>query len=92
LWAIDHGVSFHHENKLRTVLWDLAGSPVPANLVTDIGFLAQRLTMREGALRLLDTLLSPEEWAALQRRVERLLAKGKYPQPTSERSYPWPPV
>ena len=92
LWAIDHGVTFHHENKLRTVLWDLAGSPVPAPLMSDIVFLQQRLTMREGPLKLLEQMLSAEELVALQRRIDRLVAKGKYPQPTSEWSYPWPPV
>jgi len=92
LWAIDHGVTFHHENKLRTVLWDLAGSPVPVPLMNDIVFLQQRLTLREGPLKLLEQMLSAEELVALQRRIDRLVAKGKYPQPTSEWSYPWPPV
>ena len=32
LWAIDHGLCFHEEEKLRTVLWDSAGQPIPASL------------------------------------------------------------
>jgi uncharacterized repeat protein (TIGR03843 family) len=92
LWAIDHGVSFHHENKLRTVLWDFAGEAIPDEIMQELATLRGRIHRREQSLSLLDTLLSPEEIQALQRRIERLLAKGKYPQPSSERSYPWPPV
>lgn len=36
VWLIDHGVSFHQENKLRTVIWDFAGKPVTAALLEDI--------------------------------------------------------
>lgn len=92
LWAIDHGVTFHHEQKLRTVLWDLAGEPIPAALLREVQFFAERLAMRAGGLALLDQLLSTVEIDALRRRVDRLVAKGVFPKPSSERSYPWPPV
>lgn len=92
LWAIDHGVAFHDEYKLRTVLWDFAGSDIPADIMEDIAQLSTRLAQREGPLRMLEQLLSAAEMRALQRRIDRLLHKGKYPQPTSERNYPWPPV
>jgi hypothetical protein len=92
LWAIDHGIAFHDEPKLRTVLWDFAGEPLPEDIATDLEHLRVRLHGRDGALKLLDTLLSPEETKALQRRIDRLLSKGQYPEPTSERNYPWPPV
>lgn len=92
LWAIDHGIAFHDEYKLRTVLWDFAGEALPDDIVRDIAGLQTRLEQREGALSLLDELLSAAEMHALQRRVMRLLAKRKFPQPSSERNYPWPPV
>ncbi|MCX6015324.1 MAG: hypothetical protein NT020_07035 [Chloroflexales bacterium] len=85
-------MTFHHENKLRTVIWDFAGEAIPEEIMHDLATLRGRIHRREHSLSLLDTLLSPEEIQALQRRVERLLSKGKYPQPSSERSYPWPPV
>lgn len=92
LWAIDHGVTFHHEHKLRTVLWDLAGATIPAPLLQEVQFLGERIAMRAGGLALLDQLLSAVEIDALRRRIDRLTSKGSYPKPSSERSYPWPPV
>ncbi len=92
LWAIDHGIAFHHENKLRTVLWDFAGEAIPDDILQEIITLRGRIHRREHSFSLLDTLLTPEEIHALQRRIERLIAKGKFPMPSSERSYPWPPV
>jgi uncharacterized repeat protein (TIGR03843 family) len=92
LWAIDHGIAFHDEYKLRTVLWDFAGEELPEDIRTDLAQLSTRLAAREGALSMLAELLSNAELRALQRRIDRLVHKGKYPQPTSERNYPWPPV
>ncbi len=43
LWLIDHGVCFHKEDKLRTVIWDHAGEPIPANLLADLAMLLPAL-------------------------------------------------
>jgi uncharacterized repeat protein (TIGR03843 family) len=83
--VIDHGVCFHVDEKLRTVIWDFAGEELPPDIVR--------------ALRALDTsqrfddLLEPEEITALRARADALLSEGSFPNPPmNRRPYPWPPV
>lgn len=86
LFAIDHGICFHEEDKLRTVLWDFAGQKIPAELL-------DRLTLRPSLLAELEHYLSPEEIAALCARADYLRKKGTFPrQPRDRRSMPWPPL
>jgi hypothetical protein len=93
LWGIDHGICFHTDPKLRTVIWEFAGSPIPDRLHQDLLSFGRRLDddvspVRQG----LDVLLTPEEVAALRRRLTRLSDKGIFPEPGAGRHYPWPPV
>lgn len=90
LWAIDHGICFHTEPKLRTVIWDFAGQPIPAELLNDV----QRLLDEETALRAaLQPLLRPGEIRALLRRGRALLETQTFPLPNPhKRAYPWPPI
>ena len=91
LYGIDHGVTFHTEDKLRTLLWGWAGEPLPAEAVTVLEKVAAEL---EGALgERLAALLTAAETAALRVRVRRLLETGTHPAPGGEwPSIPWPPV
>src|SRR5205085_1400976 len=41
IWAVDHGLAFHSEPKLRTVIWEFGGQHIPANLVADIARIAE---------------------------------------------------
>jgi uncharacterized repeat protein (TIGR03843 family) len=91
VWAIDHGVCFHEEPKLRTVLWDLAGRPLEAADVADLEALAAAASGGELGERLAE-LLAAEEVAALARRSLALARKGRLPAPRSGRAYPWPLV
>lgn len=94
IWLIDHGVCFHTENKLRTVVWDFAGQPLPVELREDIRRLANRLNQAQNGLpRLLGKLLSPAEIQALALRAASLAEAGEFPAPDPERRhYPWPLV
>ncbi|MYU22803.1 SCO1664 family protein [Streptomyces sp. SID8352] len=93
LYGIDHGVTFHTEDKLRTLLWGWAGEPLTDEAVVVLGGLREALG--DGAplaLRLGD-LLAPEETGALRARVDALLASGRHPEPGGEwPAIPWPPV
>ncbi|WP_405579512.1 SCO1664 family protein [Streptomyces sp. NBC_01190] len=91
IYGIDHGVTFHTEDKLRTLLWGWAGEPLPAEALTVLDKLAAEL---DGALGdRLATLLTTAETAALRARVRRLQATGAHPAPGGEwPSIPWPPV
>lgn len=90
IWAIDHGICFSAEPKLRSVIWNFAGQPIPADLMRDLQAFKNKLA-RNGALkRALARLLSQPEIEALARRVDDLIASGHFPTPGRERHYPWP--
>lgn len=93
IWGIDHGISFHSGNKLRTVIWDFANQPVPEALLADITQLEALLSDANSAYRrALDELLAPDEVRAFQRRIRLLLRLGAFPIPGAGPNYPWPPV
>ena len=86
LWAIDHGLCFHRQTKLRTVIWDFVGEEVPDRVLADLGQLAAN---PPGELA---DLLSDEELVALAERTAWLLESGVFPEPIGDRPYPWPMV
>ena len=97
LWLIDHGICFHVEDKLRTVVWDFAGEPFPNDLCADISAFRRKLDpLIGGASSLAESLmpyLSRGEIAALRRRADHLLEFGRFPDVhPNRRPYPWPPV
>jgi uncharacterized repeat protein (TIGR03843 family) len=87
----DHGLTFHTEDKLRTVLWHWAGDPLPEESVDVLARLVSQL--RTGDLaEVLGGLLTGREVRAFRHRVERLLQRGVLPQPPpGHRAIPWPP-
>ncbi|MCS6938015.1 MAG: SCO1664 family protein [Roseiflexaceae bacterium] len=92
LWAIDHGICFHAEPKLRTVLWDFAGEPICEEIMADLRALREDVRNGGRFIRALEGLLAPEEVRAFRRRLDRLIETGCYPDPGAARSIPWPPV
>ncbi|BCW78506.1 MULTISPECIES: SCO1664 family protein [Micrococcaceae] len=84
IWGIDHGLCFSAAFKLRTVIWDFAGEPIPDNLLADISPLADTVPADVAAL------LHPAEVVALQRRVQRMLQEMVLPVDHTGRRYPWP--
>lgn len=92
IWGIDHGLCFHQEFKLRTVMWDWVDGDVPAAWLGEIDAARNLLESRdEAALPLLE-LLNPGEQLALVARMETLLKTKTFPRPGPHRSYPWPLV
>ncbi len=86
LFAIDHGICFHEDDKLRTVLWDFGGQTIPDDLKS-------RLALSSNLLADLEPHLSPNEITALQIRADTILKKGLFPrQPRDRRAMPWPPL
>ncbi|AKZ54770.1 hypothetical protein SAM23877_1721 [Streptomyces ambofaciens ATCC 23877] len=93
LYGIDHGVTFHAENKLRTLLWGWAGDPLTAEAVTVLDALGEALKDGDGLGGRLGTLITPAELDATRARVDALLASGRHPEPSGEwPAIPWPPV
>ena len=86
LFAIDHGICFHEDDKLRTVLWDFGGQKIPDDLLA-------RLTLSPNLLADLGAHLSPNEITALCNRAESILKRKTFPrQPRDRRAMPWPPL
>ena len=75
VWAIDNGLCFHAEPKLRTVIWEFAGERVPAALLDDVARIADDVPAA------LLGLLSGREVTALRRRAGALVAAGTFPVP-----------
>jgi uncharacterized repeat protein (TIGR03843 family) len=93
LWLIDHGICFHAEDKLRTVIWDFAGEPIPEDLLAGLTDFLQLLVPGANTYQALHSLLSLRELKALAARTEQLIALKKFPQPNpDQRSFPWPPL
>jgi hypothetical protein len=91
-WMVDHGLTFHPEPKLRTVIWDYAAQPLPTMLRADTERMADDLA--QGSLGgELEELLSRRELLALRRRLSAGLSPAWcFPEPSSGWSVPWPPV
>lgn len=88
LYAIDHGICFHEEDKLRTVLWDFGGQKIPKALLERI-----HLVTGPDLQTKLHPYLSPIEVEALCARAEYILKRGTFPrQPRDRRAMPWPPL
>ncbi|HEX2998304.1 MAG TPA: SCO1664 family protein [Anaerolineales bacterium] len=86
LYAIDHGICFHEDNKLRTVLWDFAGQKIPEDLLAPLSGIKNLLPS-------LEPYLNPRELSALCARAESILKRGTFPrQPRDRRALPWPPL
>ena len=92
VWVIDHGLTFHVDQKLRTVIWDFAGQELPQDLCGDVE--RALIEIDKGELRAtLESLLSPSEIRVLKRRLRGVLdPRWRFPEPTSAWSIPWPPV
>lgn len=92
LWAIDHGVCFHHVDKLRTVLWDFMGQPLPTDIAASLHTLKDTLTPDHPLLQHLGSLLDHSELRAFHQRLKTLTTTGVYPAPGEGPHIPWPPV
>jgi hypothetical protein len=93
LWAIDHGVCFHDDYKLRSVIWEYADQPIPDELVNNLESLNTWLCYDRGSeYEELKQLLEPVELGALQGRLNQLIFSKRFPKPGPGRHYPWPLV
>ena len=90
IWLIDHGVCFHCEEKLRTVLWDFAGERLSDYIRSDITDLAIVINSSAKLMNKLRQLLSASEIKSLLGRATDLVASGCLPQPGLDYNYPWP--
>ena len=87
IWGIDHGLMFHQEFKLRTVIWEFGGEPIPEDLLHAVDRLAG-----DELPDPLAALLDPFERDAVRVRARALVDAGYFPIDETGRRYPWPLV
>jgi uncharacterized repeat protein (TIGR03843 family) len=93
VWAIDHGITFNADYKLRTVIWDYAGQPIQPPMLADMKRLRADADANRPLGKALRKLLDDDEVRALTKRLDGLTRLGVFPSPNRyERSTPWPPV
>ena len=92
VWGIDHGVTFAVDDKLRTVLWQWRGEPIPPELLEDLRTWHDAWNDTTPWCEELGVLLSPEECDVLRARAASLIGVGTHPQPSPDwPAIPWPP-
>ena len=87
VYAIDNGLCFHVEPKLRTVIWDFSDEPIPPEILGDLSRLVEA-----GLPRALRSLLEPAEQETLLGRARALVGAGRFPSDELGYRYPWPLV
>ena len=94
IWAIDHGICFHADYKLRSVIWEFSDQPIDPDLMADLERVrCQLLDPRDPLTNEIAMLLAPDEILAMRDRLDVLLRGATYPAPSPfRRNYPWPPV
>jgi uncharacterized repeat protein (TIGR03843 family) len=86
VFGVDHGVTFHTDHKLRTLLWGWAGATLDERELTAVR------RARDEAPDRLSELINDQEVAAFVRRADLLLSRKRLPRPRGEwPSIPWPP-
>jgi uncharacterized repeat protein (TIGR03843 family) len=91
IWAIDHGLTFHTDPKLRTVIWEFCSEPIPEPRLQDLVRLDTLLKKSE-LPRILNALIADSEIEAFKRRVSRLVITGSFPDLRPGRNVPYPPI
>lgn len=79
LWGIDQGLTFHADTKIRTVIWDFGGEPIPDVYLQTLSRLLGQFIRPSGKFKELLDLLLPEEVIALQKRIQWVLSERTYP-------------
>lgn len=86
VWAIDHGLCFSADFKLRTVIWEFGGEEISESTMTAVERVAGVLPLD------VSTLLTDDEVVAFSERAAWLLEHRRFPVDPSGRRYPWPLV
>jgi hypothetical protein len=91
IWAIDHGLTFHVEPKLRTVIWEFCDEPIPDLLFQSLNHL-EKLMHGSEFCQALDDLISSKEIKAFRQRIAQLVSTRQFPKSRAGRNVPYPPI
>jgi uncharacterized repeat protein (TIGR03843 family) len=90
IWSVDHGLTFHQDFKLRTVMLEFWDEPIPDALVSDLRALMSKLELGGELRAALADLISGPELDALRARLDAMLASPVHPMLDPYRNVPWP--
>ncbi len=91
IWAIDHGLTFHTESKLRTVIWEFTDEPISGDKRVDLARL-KRLLGEPALCQVMADLITTHELEALKQRIGQLVKTGQFPSLSRGRNVPYPPI
>ena len=89
IWGIDHGLCFNTDPKLRTIIWEFAGEPLPEDIYDDLLELATNSECLHDLTNRLGELLTQREVNIFLSRLERVLENPIFPNLSSRRQIPW---
>jgi len=89
LWGIDHGLCFNTVPKLRTIIWEFGGNPIPENIINDMMELYTNYERQCNLRAQLEELLERREVDVFFKRLENLLEEPVFPSISSRRQVPW---
>jgi uncharacterized repeat protein (TIGR03843 family) len=93
IWTIDHGLTFNVEYKVRTVIWDFAGQPIPDDILADLCRLQQALNQPSSPIMSeLAPLITEREIVMFRKRLDRIINAEAFPLPGAGRNVPYPPI
>jgi uncharacterized repeat protein (TIGR03843 family) len=92
LWCIDQGLTFHVDDKLRTVIWDFQGQPVPADMLDEVCRFGEKLDADQHLRSELLRHITAAELDRLHYRIHLVDRLRVYPPPPQYRPYPWPMI
>ena len=91
IWSIDHGLTFHTDPKLRTVVWDFIDQPIQKELLHTLDEFYTRLNQDVTLNQELGQMLHKDELIALKHRTNNLISSGYFPlYDFNRRNFPWP--
>lgn len=90
VWGIDHGLTFSVEHKLRTVIWDFGGDPIPQETLDEIARELARFHIPGGLSHTLKGVLFDEEIESLALRMQEVLHNPVFPEIQARWDVPWP--
>jgi len=92
VWGIDHGLTFNVMPKLRTVIWDFSGQPIPGDLTADLHRMYKQMDGKSSLRNMLLNFITVNEIDALDRRLRMIIKRPVFPVWSgSYHSIPWPP-
>ncbi|MEI6044043.1 MAG: hypothetical protein WCS37_06595 [Chloroflexota bacterium] len=89
IWGIDHGLCFNSVPKLRTIIWDYSGQPIPEDICHDLLEFVTAPARVANLRHQLEELLEEREVELFFQQLKQIVEGGVFPGLSSRRQIPW---